>query len=130
MTAARSAPIILPMSDDYIIETNGVGKSFGDRQAVSDLSLRVPRGIAFGFLGHNGAGKTTVIRMLLGLTQPDSGHMWIRGMRIPDERSRALSRVGAIVEEPHFHGHLSGRENLEINAAVRGGTAAGRIGDA
>lgn len=118
------------MSDDYIIETHALGKSFGDRQAVSELDLRVPRGIAFGFLGHNGAGKTTAIRMLLGLTQPDRGSIQIRGMRVPDERSRALSRVGAIVEEPHFHGHLSGRENLEINAAVRGGDAPRRIDDA
>jgi ABC-2 type transport system ATP-binding protein len=118
------------MSDDHIIETHDLGKSFGDRQAVSGLELRVPRGVAFGFLGHNGAGKTTAIRMLLGLTQPDRGDISIRGMRMPDERARALSRVGAIVEEPHFHGHLTGRENLEINAAVRGGGAAGRIGDA
>ena len=119
--------MITTMSNDSIIETRALGKSFGGRQAVSELELRVPWGIAFGFLGHNGAGKTTAIRMLLGLTQPDSGSMWIRGMRIPDERSRALARVGAIVEEPHFHGHMSGRENLEINAAVRGADAYTRI---
>jgi ABC-2 type transport system ATP-binding protein len=115
------------MSNDYVIETRGLGKSFGDRRAVGDLDLRVPRGVAFGFLGHNGAGKTTAIRMLLGLTQPDSGSMWIRGLRVPDERARALTRVGAIVEEPHFHGHLSGRENLEVNAAARGAGAHTRI---
>ncbi len=115
------------MSNDYVIETRGLGKSFGDRRAVGDLDLRVPRGVAFGFLGHNGAGKTTAIRMLLGLTQPDSGSMWIRGLRVPDERARALTRVGAIVEEPHFHGHLSGRENLEVNAAARGAGAYARI---
>jgi ABC-2 type transport system ATP-binding protein len=120
-------PIMIGMSDDYIIETRGLGKSFGGRQVVVNLDLRVPRGTAFGFLGHNGAGKTTAIRMLLGLTQPDSGRMWIGGSRVPDERSRALARVGAIVEEPHFLGHLSGRENLEVNAAVRGGGAASRI---
>ena len=118
------------MSNNHIIETRGLSKRFGGRLAVSELDLRVPCGIAFGFLGHNGAGKTTAIRMLLGLTQPDSGTMWIRGMRLPDERARALSRVGAIVEEPHFHGHLSGRENLEINAAVRVGDAHTRIDEA
>ena len=122
--------IIVAMSNNYIIETRGLSKRFGGRLAVSELDLRVPAGTAFGFLGHNGAGKTTAIRMLLGLTQPDSGTMWIRGMRLPDERARALSRVGAIVEEPHFHGHLSGRENLEINAAVRGGDALTRIDEA
>lgn len=118
------------MDDNYIIETRGLGKSFGGRQAVSELNLRVPRGVAFGFLGHNGAGKTTAIRMLLGLTRADTGSMSIRGMRVPDHRGAALARVGAIVEEPHFHGHLTGRENLEINAAVRGGDAAIRIDDA
>jgi ABC-2 type transport system ATP-binding protein len=115
------------MSNDFMIETQGLSKRFGDRRAVDDLDLRVPRGVAFGFLGHNGAGKTTAIRMLLGLTRPDGGAMWIGGMRIPDERAGALARVGAIVEEPHFHGHLSGRENLEINAAVRGTAAHARI---
>lgn len=118
------------MNDDYMIETQGLGKRFGDRRAVDDLDLRVPRGVAFGFLGHNGAGKTTAIRMLLGLTRPDDGAMWIGGMRVPDERGAALARVGAIVEEPRFHGHLSGRENLLVNAAVRGGAAADGIGPA
>jgi ABC-2 type transport system ATP-binding protein len=115
------------MNDDCMIETRALSKNFGDRRAVSDLGLSVPRGVAFGFLGHNGAGKTTAIRMLLGLTRPDAGSMWIRGMPIPEARTAALARVGAIVEEPHFHGHLSGRENLEVNAAVRDKDAFARI---
>jgi ABC-2 type transport system ATP-binding protein len=115
------------MNEDQMIETRGLGKSFGDRRAVEGLDLRVPRGVAFGFLGHNGAGKTTAIRMLLGLTRPDEGAMWIRGRRVPERRAEALARVGAIVEEPHFHGHLNGRENLEIVAAVRGRDSFARI---
>jgi len=110
-----------------IIETQGLCKDFGARPAVIDLDLTVPRGCAFGFLGHNGAGKTTLIRMLLGLTSADAGTMWIRGRPVPRERAEALARVGAIVEEPHFHGHLSGRENLEVVAAVRGPEAFPRI---
>ncbi len=83
-----------------IIETRGVTKRFGERLAVMDLDLAVPRGSAFGFLGHNGAGKTTVIRMLLGLTQADAGTMRISGRPVPEERAAVLARVGAIVEEP------------------------------
>jgi ABC-2 type transport system ATP-binding protein len=110
-----------------IIETRGLGKRFGARSAVIDLDLTVPRGSAFGFLGHNGAGKTTLIRMLLGLTQPTTGSMQISGRPVPQERAAVLARVGAIVEEPHFHRHLTGRENLRVNAAVRGPEAMGRI---
>ena len=115
------------MSTTNIIETHGLRKSFGARAAVSDLDLTVPRGCAFGFLGHNGAGKTTLIRMLLGLTQPDAGSMSMLGRPLPADRAAALARVGAIVEEPHFHGHLSGRENLRVVAAVRGPETFARI---
>jgi ABC-2 type transport system ATP-binding protein len=110
-----------------IIETSGLTKRFGGRAAVHGLDLAVPRGSAFGFLGHNGAGKTTLIRMLLGLTQPDAGTMRMAGRPLPEQRAQILARVGAIVEEPHFHGHLSGRENLRVVAAARGPEAAGRI---
>lgn len=110
-----------------IIETRGLSKRFHDRPAVIDLNLTVPRGCAFGFLGHNGAGKTTLIRMLLGLTQPDAGTMSISGQPLPQRRAEVLARVGAIVEEPHFHGHLTGRENLRVVAAARGPAALERI---
>jgi ABC-2 type transport system ATP-binding protein len=89
--------------------------------------LRVPRGSAFGYLGPNGAGKTTLIRTLLGLTAASAGTMRLLGLPIPERRAEALSRVGAIVEEPRFHAHLSGRENLQIVAAARGPEAAARI---
>jgi ABC-2 type transport system ATP-binding protein len=104
----------------YVVETSGLTKRFGDRTVVSDVALQVPRGVAFGYLGPNGAGKTTLIRMLLGLTPATSGSMSLLGFPLPDRRADALARVGAIVEEPHFHGHLTGRQNLEIVAAVRG----------
>ena len=76
---------------------------------VDRVDLRVPRGSAFGYLGPNGAGKTTTIRMLLGLTRADHGTMRLLGRPVPAERSTALSRVGAMIEEPRFHGHLTGR---------------------
>ena len=109
------------------IETRGLTKRFGVRVAIDGVDLRVPRGSAFGFLGPNGAGKTTMIRMLLGLTHANAGSMSLLGRPVPAERGAALRRVGAIVEEPRFHPNLSGRENLQIVAAVRGPEAHARI---
>jgi ABC-2 type transport system ATP-binding protein len=114
----------------YVLETSGLTKRFGERTVVRDVDLRVPRGAAFGYLGPNGAGKTTLIRMLLGLTPATSGSMRLLGLPVPERRAEALARVGAIVEEPRFHGHLSGRENLRVVAAARGGEAVARIDDA
>jgi ABC-2 type transport system ATP-binding protein len=115
------------MSNEYVVETAGLTKRFGERVAVNDVELRIPRGSAFGYLGPNGAGKTTLIRMLLGLTHASEGSMRLLGRPVPEEREEALARVGAIVEEPRFHGHLTGRENLEVVAAARGREAHGRI---
>jgi ABC-2 type transport system ATP-binding protein len=109
------------------IQTHGLTKLFGQRVAVDDVDLEVPRGSAFGYLGPNGAGKTTLIRMLLGLTRASAGEMRILGQPVPAERTAALARVGAIVEEPRFHGHLTGRENLEVIAAARDPKAHTRI---
>jgi ABC-2 type transport system ATP-binding protein len=110
-----------------VVETSGLTKRFGDRVAVNDVELHVPRGCAFGYLGPNGAGKTTLIRMLLGLTKATSGEMRLLGHPVPAERATALARVGAIVEEPRFHGHLTGRENLSVIAAAREPEAHDRI---
>ena len=109
-----------PESSGLAIETRALTKRFGERVALDSVELQVPRGCAFGFLGPNGAGKTTLIRTLLGLTQASAGSMQLLGHPVPAERERALQRVGAIVEEPRFHMHLNGRENLRIVAAVRG----------
>jgi ABC-2 type transport system ATP-binding protein len=114
---------------DYAIEVHGLTKRFGERTALADLDLTVPRRSAFGFLGPNGAGKTTLIRLLLGLTRPSEGSMRLLGAPLPEERSTALARVGAIVEEPRFHRFLTGRENLTIAAAARGPEAHARIED-
>jgi ABC-2 type transport system ATP-binding protein len=112
----------------WAVETHGLTKRFGDNVAVDDVELLVPRGCAFGYLGPNGAGKTTLIRMLLGLTHADAGTMSLLGIDVPRHRDEALARVGAIVDEPRFHAHLSGRQNLQILAAARGPAAADRIG--
>ncbi len=112
------------------VETHGLTKRFGERTAVDQVDLLVPRGCAFGFLGPNGAGKTTLIRTLLGLTHASSGNMSLLGHPVPAQRAQALRRVGAIVEEPRFHQHLSGLENLRIVAAVRGPETHARIAPA
>jgi ABC-2 type transport system ATP-binding protein len=115
------------ISTQAAIETSALTKRFGERTAVDGVDLLVPRGCAFGFLGPNGAGKTTMIRMLLGLTDASAGQMRVLGHPVPAERTQALQRVGAIVEDPRFHPHLTGRENLRIIAAVRGPRADARI---
>jgi ABC-2 type transport system ATP-binding protein len=110
-----------------MIELVDVTKRYGTKLAVDRLSLTVPAGELFAFLGPNGAGKTTLIRMLLGLTQATSGTMRVLGRPVPAERAAALARVGAIVEEPRFHSHLTGRENLTVVAAARERAAHDRI---
>jgi ABC-2 type transport system ATP-binding protein len=116
-----------PDADGYVVETGGLSKRFGERIAVDSVDLRIRRGAAFGYLGPNGAGKTTLIRMLLGLTRPTAGSVRLLGRPMPQERTQALARVGAIVEEPRFHPFLTGRENLAIVAAAREREAHGRI---
>jgi ABC-2 type transport system ATP-binding protein len=112
----------------WAVETHGLTKRFGDNVAVNGVELLVPRGCAFGYLGPNGAGKTTLIRVLLGLTRADAGTMSLLGHEVPKHRDVALARVGAIVDEPRFHAHLTGRQNLELLASARERAARGRVG--
>jgi ABC-2 type transport system ATP-binding protein len=116
-----------PADARWAVETHGLTKRFGENVAVNEVELLVPRGCAFGYLGPNGAGKTTLIRVLLGLTHADAGTMSLLGYAVPKHRDVALARVGAIVDEPRFHGHLTGRQNLQILAAAREPAARDRI---
>jgi ABC-2 type transport system ATP-binding protein len=94
------------------IETIGLVKAFGTQKAVADISLSVPSGSVFGFLGPNGSGKTTTIRMLLGLAEATSGQINLLGHQIPKQVGDALPKVGALVEGPAFYPYMSGRNNL------------------
>ncbi|QHT55218.1 ABC transporter ATP-binding protein [Cellulomonas sp. H30R-01] len=95
------------------VRTEGLTKRFrGGQVAVDDLALRVPRGAVYGFLGPNGSGKTTTIRMLLGLVRPTAGSAWLLDAPVPEASASVLPRVGALVEGPAFHPYLSGRDNL------------------
>jgi ABC-2 type transport system ATP-binding protein len=118
----------LAAESQWAVETHGLTKRFGENVAMNGVELLVPRGCAFGYLGPNGAGKTTLIRVLLGLTHADAGTMSLLGHSVPAHRDVALARVGAIVDEPRFHGHLTGRQNLQLLAAAREPAARDRIG--
>ena len=103
------------------VTSSGLTKQFrGGQIAVDHIDLAVPAGAVYGFLGPNGSGKTTTIRMLLGLVRPTDGTHTLLGGRIPQDSQRVLPRVGALVEGPAFHPYLSGRDNLRrLDAADR-----------
>ncbi|GER22751.1 ABC transporter ATP-binding protein [Zafaria cholistanensis] len=105
---------------DLAIHTHRLTKAFGQRKVVHGLDLAVPYGSVFGFLGPNGSGKTTTIRMLLGLAAPTSGSITVLGRPMPSAALEVLPGVGALVEGPAFYPFLSGRANLmRLDAANR-----------
>ena len=111
-----------------VIETHALRKVFrtrrGDvRVAVDGLELAVPAGGVHGFLGPNGSGKTTTIRMLLGLARATSGSMRLLGADVPDQLPAVIDRVGAVVESPKFAPHFTGRQNLTLLARTMGAGA-------
>jgi ABC-2 type transport system ATP-binding protein len=127
MSGQQSDPVSDLFAKTNVVETASLTKRFGEATVVSNVDLSVPSGTAFGYLGPNGAGKTTLIRMLLGLIRPTNGRMKLLGLPVPAQRRRALARVGAIVDEPRFHGHMTGRQNLWALAAAREPEAHARI---
>jgi ABC-type multidrug transport system ATPase subunit len=124
-TARRPGPAGLAVA------TLGLAKRFGDQLAVAGIDLAVPCGSVYGFLGPNGSGKTTTIRMLLGLIQPTDGSQRLLGVGMPAGANAVLPRVGSLVESPAFYPQLSGQANLaRLDAADRTAsprTAAARI---
>ncbi|MCL6550902.1 MAG: ATP-binding cassette domain-containing protein [Acidothermus cellulolyticus] len=100
------------MSDEWAIRTTGLTKRFGRRTVVDRIDVAVPRGAVYGFLGPNGSGKTTTIRMLLGLAAPNAGETWLLGQRMPAAARQVLPNVGALVEGPAWYPFLSGTDNL------------------
>lgn len=99
---------------DIVVTTNNLQKSFKKKIVVDNLCLRIPKGCIFGLLGPNGVGKTTTIRMLLGLIYPDKGSIEIFGKDISSNREAILKNIGAMVEAPSFYGNLNAWENLKI----------------
>jgi ABC-2 type transport system ATP-binding protein len=119
---------------ELAIASTGLTKQFRAHRAVDQVSLAVPRGSVYGFLGPNGSGKTTTIRLLLGLAFATSGSAELLGMPMPAGAATALPRVGALVEGPAFYPFLSGRDNLARWAAADATgdprTAVARVGQA
>jgi ABC-2 type transport system ATP-binding protein len=107
-----------------MIVTRSLTKHFGSFTAVDHVDLEVQEGDRYGFLGPNGSGKTTVIRMLLGLVYATSGEIEVMGMRMPARSAQVLPHVGSLIEGPSSYGHMSGRANLALLDAA--GTAGSR----
>jgi ABC-2 type transport system ATP-binding protein len=114
------------------IQTKGLTRRFGQHVAVNDVDLAVPRGAVYGFLGPNGSGKTTTIRLLLGLMTPHAGTVELLGGAMPTAAGEVLSRVGTLVEGPAFHPYLTGHDNLRrldaFDASTDPSTSNVRIG--
>ena len=104
-----------------ILEVKDLTKSFKTFKAVDNLSFAIQRGEVYGFLGQNGAGKSTTMRMALGLIFPDSGSIFINGNEFNNSRRHLLKSIGAIIERPDMYGYLSGWDNLKMFATLSGG---------
>lgn len=105
---------------EFIIETQHLTKQYGQQKSVSDLNIHVRPGHIYGLLGRNGAGKTTTMKMLLGLTKATSGNIKVMGRDIEKYRLEILPQIGSLIESPGFYPNLTGTENLEIFARLRG----------
>ena len=105
---------------DYAIQTEQLGKKYDTNWAVKNIALHVPKGKIYGLLGRNGAGKTTIMKMLLGLTKPTSGEIYLLGTSLHGNERKLLPRIGSLIESPGFYPNLTATENLRIFAALRG----------
>lgn len=105
---------------DLVIETKGLTKVYGDQTVLNAVNLHVKRGRIYGLLGRNGAGKTTIMKTVLGLTSITSGEIEVFGQNIMKHEKELYPRIGAIIETPGFYPNLTGTENLEIFAKLRG----------
>ena len=104
-----------------MLEIRGLSKSFGGKPALKDVSFSVARGEIHGLLGHNGAGKSTTLGIILGMVMPDAGDVTIGGVSVLENRSQALRKAGAIFEAPAFYEYLSGWDNLRLLMGYSGG---------
>jgi ABC-2 type transport system ATP-binding protein len=105
---------------DYIVETQGLVKSYKEKTVVDNVNLHVKKGEIYGFVGPNGAGKSTILKMLLNLIKPDEGNIKIFNNIVSDNNVELLKRIGSIIENPYFYSNLTGKENLELHCEYMG----------
>lgn len=108
---------------ELAIRAYGLCRSFDGRKVVSNVSIELPRGAIYGFLGPNGSGKTTTIKMLLGLIRPDAGTVLLHGVNLQKNRIAASAMIGSLLEASSFYPNVSGRQNLEMTARLIKSTA-------
>lgn len=106
--------------DDKVIQTKELTKKYGEQTVVNQVNLHVKKGRIYGLLGRNGAGKTTIMKMMLGLTAATSGSIELFGSPLLGNEKTIYPRIGAMIEHPGFYPNLTGTENLEIFAKLRG----------
>jgi ABC-2 type transport system ATP-binding protein len=112
-----------------VLSTHGLTKDFKKLRAVDDLSISVCKGDVFGFLGPNGCGKTTTIRMIFGLIYPTKGYAQVLDHKMPADRQRALRHLGGFVDDPMFYGNMSARRNLRLLGEMNGHVSEERISE-
>ena len=105
---------------DYVMETNNLTKRYQSATVVDHVSLHIPKGKIYGLLGRNGAGKTTIMKMMLQLVRPTEGTIRMFGAGYQEHMSDTYRKIGSIIETPGFYTNLTGQENLEILAKLRG----------
>lgn len=106
--------------EDMVIQTSQLTKKYGDQTTVNQVNLHVKRGRIYGLLGRNSAGKTTIMKMILGLTSATSGSVELFGSTLSGNEKLLYPRIGAMIEAPGFYPNLTGTENLEVFARLRG----------
>lgn len=105
---------------DYVVRTNGLTKIVKGKMLVSNVNLNIKKGEIYGFLGRNGAGKTTIMKMLTGLISPTTGEITLFGQKLTETTKSGLKRVGSIIEYPIFFEHLTAMENLQLHCEYLG----------
>ena len=105
---------------DYVIQTSGLTKKVKGKTIISDINLHVKKGEIYGFLGQNGTGKTTIMKMLTGITTPTSGEILLFNQKLTEETKTVLKRVGSVIEYPIFYEHLTAIENMKLHGEYLG----------
>ncbi|WP_028087809.1 ABC transporter ATP-binding protein [Dorea longicatena] len=116
--------------DKYVVEIKNLTKIYKNQLAVDKINLHIKKGTIYGLLGRNGAGKTTIMKCILGLTAPSAGSVSVFGQSLPKDAREVYPRIGAIIETPGFYPNLTGTENLEIFAKLRGTTKKNAVKEA